>query len=180
MSAWVRWWARLSVSQQVARAWIVLGTLVATLATGPAGHWPPWWVLVAILALAVGFAGLPDSSAGAGTLVAVLCWWTLSLSTGVGPMALVAAAALVSVHVAALLAASGPGSMPIDAGLLRVWVRRGALVLLATPLLLALAAAVGDDPAERDLWVLGVGAALIATVVASVAFTTGGVAGEEE
>ena len=47
----------LSVSQIVLRALVVLGPVVAVLATGPAGHWPPWWMVVAVAALAAGFAG---------------------------------------------------------------------------------------------------------------------------
>lgn len=163
----------LSTSQIVLRALIVTGPVVATLATGPAGHWPPWWMVAAALGLAAGFAVLPESPIGVGTFLVVLGWWTLGLDDALHPAVLVVAVALVVTHVAAQLASYGPAAMPVDAGLIRLWVRRTTVVLLAVPLVWGLARLLRGDAEQPGIWVVGVAAALAATVAAGIALTTG-------
>ena len=164
-----------AASQLVLRALVLLASAVALLATGPAGHWPPWWVAVPVLGLAVGFAWLPDSPFGAAVFLAVVGWWTVSLPDALEAEVVVAAAALLVAHVAALLASYGPAPMPVDAATLRLWVRRGALVLVTVPAVWGAARLLRGEPGQPGIWLLGVVAALAATVAATLALgRTGG------
>jgi hypothetical protein len=155
----------------VLRAIIVLGPVVAVLAAGPAGHWPPWWVLAVTIVCAGGFAAFPESTFGAGAVLVVLAWWTVGLDDGLHPAVLVAATALLVAHLAAVLASYGPGEMPVERALAWLWVRRGALALLGVPLVWALARALRGEPEQPGVWVVGVAAGLVATVAAAVALS---------
>jgi len=53
-------------SQLALRALVLLGPVVALLATGPAGHGPPWWLVGIVTVLAAAAAVAPDSPVGAG------------------------------------------------------------------------------------------------------------------
>lgn len=163
--------AGLSRSQLVLRALIVLGPLVGVLAAGPAGHWPPWWVLVVTVGFAGGSAAFPESPFGAGAMLAVLAWWTAGLDDGLHPAVLVAAAALLLTHLAAVLASYGPGEMPVEPALVRLWARRGALALLGVPAVWGLALVLRGEPEQPGIWVVGVASGLVATVAAAVALT---------
>lgn len=163
--------AGLTRSQLVLRAVIVLGPVVAVLAAGPAGHWPPWWMLAATIVLAGGFAAFPESPFGAGALLAVLAWWTAGVEDSLHPAVLVAAAALLVTHLASVLASYGPGEMPVEPALVWLWVRRGVLALLGVPVVWGLAVALQDEPEQPGVWVAGVAAGLVATVAAAVALT---------
>lgn len=154
-------------SQLVLRTVVLLGPVVAVLATGPAGNWPPWWVVVAVVATAAGAARQPDGPFLASAGLAVLAWWAFAVGEAVPAAVLVAAVALVAAHVAGLLAAYGPETMPLDPATVRLWVRRGALVLLPVPVAWGLAGAVRDQPEQPGIWLAGVAAACVATLVAS-------------
>lgn len=160
-------------SQLVLRALVLLGFVVALLATGPAGHWPPWWLVLAVLAGAAAAAVGPDSAAPAGVGIVVLVWWAFSLGEDVPVSAVVAAAALLAAHLSALLASYGPPGMPLDAPTLRLWLRRAALVLLVVPASWLLTRALEGEPGQPGIWALGVAAACAATVVATVALDLG-------
>jgi hypothetical protein len=163
--------ADLSRSQLVLRALIALGPVVAVLAAGPAGHWPPWWMLAVTIVFAGGFAAFPESPFGVGAILVVLAWWVAGLDDGLHPAVLVAATALLVTQVAAVLASYGPGEMPVEPALLWLWVRRGALALLGVPLVWGLALILRDEPEQPGVWVVGVAAGLVATVAAAVALT---------
>ena len=158
-------------SQFVLRAVVFLGPVVAVLATGPAGNWPPWWAVGTVLVLSAGGARSPDSSFVSAAVLVGVMWWILALSDGLHPAVLVAAGALVVTHVAALVASYGPGTMPIDPALVRLWLRRGALVLLTVPAAWGVARLLRGDPEQPGIWVLGVVATLAATVVATTVLT---------
>ena len=164
--------ADLSRGQLVLRLLVLLGPVVAVLAAGPAGHWPPWWLLAAVLASSAGFAALPESPVGAGTMLLVVVWWAAGLDDGLHPMVLVAAAALLVTHVAATLASYGPPEMPLDADLARLWSARAVLLAVPVPLLWAAARGLRGDPQQPGIWVLGVAATLAATVAASIVLLT--------
>ncbi len=85
---------------------------------------------------------------------------------------LVAAAALLVGHVAAVLTSYGPGEMPVDAALLVRWTARGLLVLLPVPVVWWLARALQDQPDEPGIWVVGLAVGLAATVAAGIALTS--------
>ena len=55
-----------------------------------------------------GFAVLPESPSAPRVLLAVLVWWAVALDDGLHPAVLVAAAALLVAHLAAVLASYGP------------------------------------------------------------------------
>ncbi|MDF1603001.1 hypothetical protein [Nocardioides sp. YIM 152315] len=162
----------LSRSQLVLRLVVLVGPVVAVLAGGPAGHWPPWWVIAVVVGLAGGFAAFPESPVGATAMLAVLVWWAAGLDDGLHPAVLVAAAALLVSHVAAVLASYGPGEMPVDPALVRLWVVRGALLLAPVPLVWGLALLLRGEPEEPGVWVVGVAAGLVVTVAAGVALTS--------
>jgi hypothetical protein len=143
--------------------------VVALLMTGPAGNWPPWWLVVPVLGLAAGSAAAPDSPVGAAAGLVVLVWWTIALGDGVPASAVVAAAALLAGHVAALLASYGPAPMPLDAATVRLWVRRGALALLTVPGAWAVARLLRGEPDQPGIWILAVAAACLAAVAATAA-----------
>jgi hypothetical protein len=158
-------------SQLVLRALVLLGPVVAVLATGPAGRWPPWWMLVTVVVLAGASAAMPDSPFGAGVGLVVLAWWTLTLGDQLPGWVVLAAVALVVAHVAGVLTSYGPATMPVDAATVRLWARRGALVLLTAPVAQATARLLRGEPEQPGIWMLGVGAALVATVVATAALS---------
>ena len=166
--------AELSRSQLVLRVLIFLGPVVALLAAGPAGRWPTWWVVTGIVVLAAAFAALPETAVGAGVMLAVLAWWAGALDDGLHPAVLVAATGLLVAHLAATLTGYGPDSMPVDPALVRLWVRRGLLLLLSVPLLWLAARGLDGQPEQPGIWVVGVAAGLAATVAAAVALTAGG------
>ncbi|MBA2953908.1 hypothetical protein GON03_06215 [Nocardioides sp. MAH-18] len=156
-------------SQLVLRALVFLGPVVALVATGPAGHGPPWWLVVLVAVLAGAAAVAPDSPVGVGAGLVVLAWWTLSLRDGIPVSVAVAAVALTVGHLAALLASYGPRAMPLDAPTLRLWARRGALVLLTVPGAWLLARVVRGEPEQPGVWVVALAAACLAILGATAA-----------
>ena len=170
----------LSRSQLVLRALVLLGPVVALACSGFAGSRPSWLVVGLVLVLAACSAGMPDSPFVAATLLTVLLWWMVGLRDGLHPAVLVAGGALVLTHVAAVLASYGPGEMPVDAPVVRLWVRRGALLLLTVPAVWGAAILLRGEPEQPGIWVLGAAAAFAATVVAAVLLTPGRAEGGPE
>ncbi|MGB0100216.1 MAG: hypothetical protein WBP61_08030 [Nocardioides sp.] len=156
-------------SQLALRAVVLLGPLVALLATGPAGQWPPWWLVVLVGGLSTAAALAPDSPAGVGAGLVVLGWWALSLSAELPAWVLLAAVALVLAHLAALVASYGPRTMPVDASTALLWARRGAWVLLTVPGAWLVSRLVQGEPEPWGIWVMAVAAACAATVAATAA-----------
>ncbi|MCW2794131.1 MAG: hypothetical protein JWO76_3229 [Nocardioides sp.] len=159
-----------AAGQLVLRLLVLLGPLVALLATGLVGVVPAGWLVALVAVLSVAFAAMPDSPFGTAVMLVVLAWWGISLRDGLHPEAVLAAAGLVTAHVAAVLASYGPGSMPLDRGVVRLWAARGAAVLLAAPTVWVVAALLRDQPEAPGIWVAGLAAACAATLVAAVAF----------
>ena len=164
----------ISRSQLLLRAVVAVGPVLALLATGPAGHWPPWWLVLAVVAGTGAAVAAPDSPVLAGIGLVVLVWWTIGLDQGVPGWAVLAAVALVAAHLAALLASYGPPAMPLDAATLRRWVPRGAVVLLVVPATFAAVRVLHGEPEQPGIWLLGITAACVATVVATIALGSGG------
>ncbi len=161
--------AAWSAGQRGLRVVALLGPVVALLAAAAADKPAPWWLLLLVVALAIGFALAPDGPGGAVALVVVVGWWTTVPGDGLGPAVLLAAVALLSAHVAALLAAYGPGEALVAPVLLRLWTVRGAVALLAAPVLWLVAEAVRDQPSPAGMWSAGMVAALLAVLAGSVA-----------
>lgn len=161
---------RWTPGQWVLRALVVLGVMGALLATVPAGATPAPWLVLLVLVVSVMFAFFPDSAAGTGALVLVVLWWGVGLRDGLHPTALLAAAGLLTAHVAATVADLGPGTVPLDRAVLLRWSGRGLAVLLSAPLVWFTAALVRDEPAPSGLWLAGLVAALAALVAANLLF----------
>lgn len=158
----------LSRSQVVLRVLVLVGPVVAVLAGGLAGDAPPWWYAGVVALLALGWAVAPEAQLGVAVNLAVLVWWAIGPDDSLHPAVLVVAAALVVAHVAALLTAYGPSAMPVEPALVRRWAARGLAGLAAAPVVWALARLLRDAPVQPRLWALGVVAALLTTVVASL------------
>ncbi|MBI2244345.1 MAG: hypothetical protein HYU55_10535 [Nocardioides sp.] len=162
-------WAR---SQVALRMLVLAGPVVAVLAAGPAGHAAPWWLVGVVAALAAASAWVPDSPFGVAPFLVVLGWWAAALGDASSAWVLVAAAGLVVAHVAGAVASYGPATMPVDAATAGLWARRGLLVLLTAPVAWVTARLLRDQPEQPGVWVLGVAAACLATVVATAALGT--------
>lgn len=158
----------VGAGQWTVRGLVALMPAVAVLCTYGAGQGPSPWFVGVVLVLGMGWAWFPESAVGATVLVLVLAWWGIGLRDGLDPWALPAALALLTAHVAATVAAYGPLAMPVDPGLVRLWLRRGLLVYLATPLTWALATAARDAVPPAGTWLAGLGAVAVAGTVASV------------
>jgi hypothetical protein len=161
--------AVLPASQLLLRALVLLGPVVALLATGPAGHWPPWWVVVPVVGLAGAFAAVPDSPVGVGLFLVVVVWWTIALGDDIQPAAMVAAAALLVAHLAAQVASYGPATLPVELATLRLWGLRAVVLLATIPATWAAARLLRGQPEPAGVWILATAAAVAATVVATVA-----------
>lgn len=158
------------LSQVAVRALVLLGPLTALAAAAAADVPPPGWVAALVVALAVGWAFLPESLLGTLCLAVVLAWWGVADLTTVPPEALVAALALLVAHVAAVAAAYGPPEMAVDGATARLWLVRGTLVFLAAPAVWVLVVLVRDQPEPPGVWIAGMAAVVVAAVVAAVAF----------
>ena len=167
MRAWTR-------GQWALRAVVVLGALTALLASGPAGAPPPQPLVLVVTGLALAHARSPESAAGVVSLGLVVCWWAAAVDV-LHPAVLLAAAGLLAAHVAALVAAYGPDQLGVDPLVLRRWLLRAGLVLLPAPGLYGAAVVLRDRPEVPGAWLIGLGAAVAATVLA-----TWVVAAEEE
>jgi hypothetical protein len=164
-------WSR---GQRVLRLLVLLGPLVALYSTALVGPRPAGWLVALAVVLSVGFAAMPDSPFGTVAMLLVLAWWGVSLRDGLHPEALVAAAALLTSHVAALVSSYGPGVLPVDRVVARTWAVRAVLVFVPAPVVWALAAALRDQPEPPGIWLAGLLAALAAAVVGSAAFAVRG------
>lgn len=160
-------------SQVLLRALVLAGPIVAVLCSGPAGQWPPWWVVAFVGLLAAISAVAPDSPYAAGALVVAVTWWVVGTHDGLHPMVLVAAGALVAAHVAALLASYGPREMPLDGPTARLWARRAVLVLLTVPPVWGAALLLRGVPEPPAIWPVAVAVALAATVLAALVLAPG-------
>ena len=121
------------------------------------------------LALSVGFAAMPESMLGASCLGLVVIWWALAVPDGVPLTAIPAAALLLAAHVASVLLSYGPPALPIGGRVLRLWLRRAAVVGVAAPLVWVVGVVVDGQPEPPGIWVAGLGCAIVVCVVAATA-----------
>lgn len=161
---------RWSLGQAVLRGLIAVGPVVAVGVTAVVGQPPPGWLLALTAVLAVGFACLPDTMFGTCALLLVLVWWSVVSRAELHPEVLVAAAAVLVSHLAAVVAAYGPDDLLLDGPVIRLWVRRAGSVFLTAPFAWLAASALPGQPEPPGVWVAGLVAAVVSVVVASVAF----------
>lgn len=158
----------ISARQGFLRSLIAVMPVLATLCTAPAGEAAPVSFIVVVLLLSSTWAVFPESAAGVVVLTLVLVWWGLGLREGLDPWVLVAAAAFLVAHVAAVLAAYGPIEMDLDAAVVVLWVRRAALVFLASPTTFALAIWVRGAPEPAGVWIAALAATFTLMLLASL------------
>jgi hypothetical protein len=158
-----------TTGQWALRVTAALGPVVAMLATGPAGHPPRVSLVVLVAGLSIAHGRLPESPIGIVAMGLVVVWWGLASGDAVSAWALLAAAALLVSHLAALVAAYGPDGLGVDRGTVRLWAVRAAVVFLIAPAAWALTLLVRGRPELPWLWVAGLAVALAVTVVATLA-----------
>ena len=120
--------------------------------------------------LAAGWALAPESVVGGVALAAGGVLVGGRDRTGTSRAApLLAAAAMLAAHLAALVASYGPDALPVSAHVVRLWLWRGLGVALVAPLVWLAALAVREVPGSGTVWLLGLAVALSVTVVAAAA-----------
>ena len=160
--------------QWALRATVVTGLMVALFATGLRGVWPAWWFALLVAGLAIAFSLLPEAPMGTVATGLVLAWWGFAFRDGPHPQALLAAAGLLTSHLAAVLTGYGPRDLPLDPATVRLWAVRGALVFLAAPAVFAVAILLRGQPEPVGIWVAGLAAAVVTTVAAGFILTASG------
>ena len=161
---------RWSPGQWLLRAVIVLTPLGAVLAGIPAGATPGIVFFLVLVVVAVLFALFPASQGGVVVLLMPVVWWAAAPDDPLHPMSMVAAAALVACHVAALLASYGPDRLLLDPILVRLWVRRAVLLLLPVPVVWAAADVLAGEQARPAVWVAGLAIACVGAIVSTAVF----------
>lgn len=161
---------RLTVAPSV---WVVravgfLGLMLGLLAGVPEGYTPPAAVVAVVAFGGVLAAFRPDDLAFSLTIGVVLVWWVVQLHTQVPVGCLVAAAGLVTAHIAATLLTYGPRFMAIPADLVVVWAVRGFLVWLAAPLVWLVAQVYADHATPTSFWLAGLATALAGALLAAL------------
>lgn len=165
-------WPAMSPGQWVTRALVAASPVVALVCVSGAGGAAPRWLYVAVALASLGWAAFPESAAGATVVAVIVVWWGVQLGPDLDPLVLPAAAALLVAHVAAVLASYGPRTMSLDKHLVRLWVRRAALVYLPVPVLYLTAAWVEGVSAPAGVWPAGLAATFGAIAAASLTLST--------
>ncbi len=161
MTAW-RTWSR---SQVVCRLLVALLPVVA-LVVAPV---PPSAAMLAIVAAcSVLWAVSPESAAGPVVLLFVMAWWAVAVPDPVRPSILLAAATLLSAHVAGLLAAYAPARGSIHPRLVRTWAGRALLAFLPAPLVLLALFALDVGPEQGVTWPLALAALALLTLLVAL------------
>lgn len=113
---------------------------------------PHGWVVAGVVASAAAWAWLPDHAVGVVPLVLVGGWW--SVHDVVDWRLLVVGVLLVAAHVAATLASYGPSTLVVDPRLARLWLARGALVLVPLPVTWLAVRGLDAELAPSWLWLV--------------------------
>jgi hypothetical protein len=119
-----------------------------------------WWPSLALVVVAVGSAGLPDSVLGLVTLGGLVAWWLVAVQEPAVPGVLVVAGCGLVFHVALAHAAAGPsGFGPTRAAVRRLTARCAALLLFTGGV--AAVVEVAEGWGEPPAMVVGVTLALV-------------------
>jgi hypothetical protein len=161
---------RLSVAPSV---WVVrvvgiLGLLLGLLGGVPEGYTPPGAVVGLVLLVGVLAAFRPDDLAGSLAMGVVVVWWAAQLDTQVPAGCMLAAAGLVTAHVAGTMLTYGPSFMAIPADLVTLWVVRGFLAWLAAPVVWLVARVYAEHTVPTSFWLAGLATALAGAVLAAL------------
>lgn len=129
---------------------------------------PHWFVLLGVVACSLLWARTPDHLAGVVALGLVAGWW--SAHGVLDWRVLVVGVLLVLAHVDAVVLSHGPGTLPVDPGLARLWLRRALLTLV--PLPVAYGALRSLDTVVAPSWVwLAAGLAAVVALLATARLT---------
>lgn len=158
----------LPPGQWAARAAVAALPVVGFLCVRAAGAATPTWLVVVVALVSLYWAAVPESPAGAAALAVVAVWWGLELGADIDPFALLAAAALLVAHVAAVVASYGPATMRLDPAVVRLWLRRAALIYLPVPAVYLVAAWAQGMSGSTGWWLAGLTATFSAIAVMSV------------
>ena len=119
-----------------------------------------WWPSFALLVLAVGSAGLPDSSVGLVALGGLVAWWLVAVPEATPWSALVVSCCGLVFHVALAHAAAGPTGFGPTWAVVGRLATRCVAVLLATSGLAAVVV-VAEEGGEPPAVVVGITLALV-------------------
>jgi|EndMetStandDraft_8_1072994.scaffolds.fasta_scaffold40673_3 hypothetical protein len=161
---------RLSVASSVwaVRVVGILGLLLGLLGGVPEGYTPPAAVVAVVLLGGVVAAFRPDDLVASLAMGVVVVFWAVQLDTQVPAGCLVAAAGLVTAHVAGTLLTYGPPFMAIPGDLVVLWLVRGFLVWLAAPAVWLVARVYADHAVPTSFWLAGLATALAGAVLAAL------------
>ena len=157
-------------AQLGARAVILLGPVLGLAAAAAADIPPPGWFAALVVALALGWALLPESVLGTMALALVVAWWGAAGLGDLPAAAMPAAVALLAAHLAAVVVSYGPPELELDAPTVRLWLTRGAALCAAAPGVWLLAEVMRGRPEPPGVWVAAMVAIVVAAVIAAVAF----------
>ena len=150
------------------RAAIVLGPAVALLAGAPQGYMPSPFVVSLVELTALAWAFLPDNFLGSVSLLLVLVWWAVVVGAALPLASVVAAGGLLISHAAATVLAYGPARTRIAPRLVVTWARRAATAWVVALVIWLVAYAYSGEATPDSFWLLGLAAALVGAVVASL------------
>ncbi|HEY3017176.1 MAG TPA: hypothetical protein VGJ41_18815 [Nocardioides sp.] len=156
-------------SQWLARTLVTLAAPAVLLCSLPAGGSPSVALFVLVLGLSLAAAVMTDSPFGLAAFVLAVYAWGTGVPDPMSPWVLAATAALVTGHVAGLLADHGPHTLDLGPALGRRWLIRGALVFAAAPLAWLVVRVVDDAPAQPRIWVAGLVVCLGGVLATAVA-----------
>ena len=142
------------LDQAVLRATVVLGAIISVVAAQAAGARPDAWLQVALIGLAMFLAARPESAFGIVVLVGLAYVWS-TVPDPLSPLVLLAAAGMVTVHVAALVAAQGPVGMHVDGAQTTRWLWRSVVLWLAAATVWGLDQLATDLPGGRLVYAAG-------------------------
>lgn len=129
---------------------------------------PHWFVVLGVVACSVLWARTPDGMAGVVALGLTAAWW--SAHGVLDWRVLVVGALLVVAHVDAVVLSHGPGALPVDPGLARLWASRTLLTLVPMPLAYVALRGLDADTAPPWLWALA-GIAAVGALLATARLT---------
>lgn len=159
----------VTVTTWVLRLLVALGPVVALLAGVPQGYRPSTFVVLLVAVGGVVFALAPENFVGVAVMGLVVVWWALEVRGDVPLSSVVAAAGLLTSHVAATLLGLGPSRMVLDRAVVVRWAIRGLLVWPAALLVWLVADVFSGRPTPTTFWLAGLGAALVGAIVAGLA-----------
>jgi hypothetical protein len=162
----------------VLRGVVPAGLVLAMVAGMPEGYRPSVVPILLVVAGATLSSFRPEHLSLPLTMGLVVVWWAFALDRGMPVAILVAAAALTATHVAAVLLAYGPPSLPVSPRLALLWAGRGLLTWVAALLVWGVARTYGGHGTPALFWLTGLAAALVGAVVAGAAAPVRGEEGQ--